>query len=67
MDGAGWHQQGGRLQVPRNISILLLPPYNPELNPQENVWQYLRQTTSPTECSIPTTTSSMLVVTPGTS
>ncbi len=43
MDGAGWHQQGGRLQVPRNISILLLPPYSPELNPQENVWQYLRQ------------------------
>ena len=43
MDGAGWHQQGGRLRVPRNISILLLPPYSPELNPQENVWQYLRQ------------------------
>ena len=43
MDGAGWHQQGGRLKVPPNISILLLPPYSPELNPQENVWQYLRQ------------------------
>ena len=27
-----------------NISLLLLPPYSPELNPQENVWQYLRQT-----------------------
>ncbi|NNM57901.1 transposase, partial [Acidocella sp.] len=22
---------------------LLLPPYAPELNPQENIWQYLRQ------------------------
>ena len=22
---------------------LLLPPYSPELNPQENVWQFLRQ------------------------
>ena len=43
MDGAGWHRQGRRLQVPHNISILLLPPYSPELNPQENVWQYLRQ------------------------
>ena len=42
-DGAGWHQQGGRLKVPDNISLLLLPPYSPELNPQENVWQYLRQ------------------------
>ena len=43
MDGAGWHRQGGRLRLPHNISILLLPPYSPELNPQENVWQYLRQ------------------------
>ena len=42
-DGAGCHQQGGRLTVPDNISLLLLPPYSPELNPQENVWQYLRQ------------------------
>jgi len=43
MDGAGWHQEGSRLQVPGNISLLLLPPYSPELNPQENIWQYLRQ------------------------
>jgi transposase len=43
MDGAGWHQEGGRLQVPDNISVLLLPPYSPQLNPQENIWQYLRQ------------------------
>ena len=31
MDGAGWHQEGGRLQVPDNISLLVLPPYSPEL------------------------------------
>ncbi len=43
LDGAGWHQTGGRLVVPENISLLHLPPYSPELNPQENVWQYLRQ------------------------
>lgn len=43
LDGAGWHQQGGRLRVPDNIGLLPLPPYSPELNPQENVWQYLRQ------------------------
>ena len=43
LDGAGWHQTGGRLRVPDNISLLHLPPYSPELNPQENVWQYLRQ------------------------
>ena len=41
-DGAGWHQTGGRLRVPDNITLLSLPPYCPELNPMENVWHYLR-------------------------
>lgn len=41
-DGAGWHQTGERLTVPSNISLLRLPPYSPELNPIENVWEYLR-------------------------
>ena len=41
LDGAGWH--GGKdLAVPDNITLLTLPPYAPELNPVENVWQYLR-------------------------
>jgi transposase len=44
-DGAGWHQTGGRLRVPDNITLLPLPPYSPELNPMENVWQYLRANT----------------------
>lgn len=43
LDGAGWHKPGGKLIVPDNISLLALPPYSPELNPVENVWQYLRQ------------------------
>lgn len=43
LDGAGWHQTGGELKVPDNITLLHLPPYCPELNPVENVWQYLRQ------------------------
>ena len=43
LDRAAWHQTGGRLRVPGNVSLLRLPPYSPELNPQENVWQYLRQ------------------------
>jgi DDE superfamily endonuclease len=42
-DRAGWHQTGGKLRVPRNISLLHLPPYSPELNPAENIWQFLRQ------------------------
>ncbi len=41
LDGAGWHG-GHDLVVPENISLLMLPPYSPELNPVENVWQYLR-------------------------
>jgi transposase len=43
LDGAGWHQSGGRLRVPDNITPMPLPPYSPELNPVENIWQYLRQ------------------------
>jgi putative transposase len=42
-DGAGWHQRGKQLRVPDNITLLTLPPYTPELNPMENVWDYLRQ------------------------
>ena len=41
VDGAGWHDAKD-LKVPDNITLLKLPPYSPELNPMENVWQYLR-------------------------
>lgn len=41
LDGAGWHR-GEALVVPENLSLFLLPPYAPELNPVENVWQFLR-------------------------
>jgi transposase len=41
LDGAGWHG-GHALVVPANVSLVMLPPYSPELNPVENVWQYLR-------------------------
>lgn len=42
IDGAGWHWEGGTLRVPDNLSLLRLPPYSPELNAQENIWQFLR-------------------------
>jgi hypothetical protein len=42
LDGAGWHQAGGKLSVPDNITLLSLPPYAPELNPMELVWESLR-------------------------
>jgi hypothetical protein len=41
LDGAGWHR-AEELRLPDNISLLRLPPAAPELNPVENVWQYLR-------------------------
>jgi hypothetical protein len=41
LDGAGWHSSP-RLKVPENIVLLPLPPYSPELNPVENIWEFLR-------------------------
>jgi transposase len=41
MDQAGWHITG-KLDVPHNISIVALPPKCPELNPVENIWQFMR-------------------------
>ncbi len=41
MDQAGWHK-ARKLVVPDNITILLLPPYSPELNPVERLWAYMR-------------------------
>ena len=42
MDRAGWHKTD-KLKVPKNLTIILLPSRSPELNPVENIWQYLRQ------------------------
>jgi hypothetical protein len=41
LDGAGWHHSP-RLVVPDNIVLMPLPPYAPELNSTENIWEYLR-------------------------
>jgi hypothetical protein len=41
VDQAGWHLSA-RLLIPANITILALPPKCPELNPVENIWQYMR-------------------------
>jgi hypothetical protein len=42
LDRAGWHTTK-KLRRPANLTLMPLPPRSPELNPQENVWQYLRQ------------------------
>lgn len=41
LDQAGWHTSG-KLDVPGNMTLLPLPPRSPELNPVENVWQFIR-------------------------
>ena len=41
LDRAGWHIASD-LEWPKNITPILLPSKSPELNPGENVWQFLR-------------------------
>ena len=41
VDRAGWHTTD-KLAIPSNITLLPLPPRSPELNPVENIWQFMR-------------------------
>ncbi len=41
IDNAGWHV-GDEVIVPANLTLVPLPPYSPELNAIERVWEYLR-------------------------
>ena len=41
LDGAGWHVSED-LTVPPNLTLIHPPPYSPEFNPVERVWEYLR-------------------------
>ena len=65
LDQAGWHLAAA-LDVPPNITIVPLPAKCPELNPQENVWQFMRDNWLSNRSSNPTTTSSLTAATPGT-
>ncbi len=42
LDGAGWHRSMA-LRAPANMRLLPLPPYAPELNPVEHLWDELRE------------------------
>ncbi|MGE4088381.1 MAG: IS630 family transposase [Immundisolibacter sp.] len=42
MDQAGWHI-AGELTVPPNMRLMFLPPYSPELNPAEHLWEAMRE------------------------
>ncbi len=41
LDQAGWHTTD-KLAIPTNITLMPLPPRSPELNPVENIWQFMR-------------------------
>jgi transposase len=49
VDRAAWHVTA-KLRMPANLSILPLPPYSPELNPVEQIWQQLRQSDWANRC-----------------
>jgi len=42
LDGAGWHKAKD-LKIPDNIKLSKLPPYSPELNPTEHIWEEIRE------------------------
>jgi hypothetical protein len=42
VDQAGWHRAKD-LQIPENIRLIFQPPYSPEVNPVEHLWEELRE------------------------
>jgi hypothetical protein len=42
LDGAGWHK-AKHLSVPANMRLISLPPWSPQLNPAEHVWDEVRE------------------------
>ncbi len=53
VDGASSHRSK-ELEIPKNVSFIRLPPYSPELNPAEQIWNtYSDATTSPIASLMP--------------
>lgn len=42
MDQAGWHRSG-KLVIPERMRLSWLPPYSPECNPTEHIWEEIRE------------------------
>jgi transposase len=42
LDGASTHKSKS-LIIPSNMDLIVLPPYSPELNPSERLWNTLRR------------------------
>ena len=66
MDQAGWHMTD-KVDVPDNISVLPIPSRSPELNPVENIWQFMRDNWLANRIFTSARSSSTIVASPGTS
>ena len=66
VDQAGWHVTA-KLNVPENMTLVPLPSKSPELNPVENIWQYMRDNWLSNRIFKTTTTSSIIAASIGTS
>lgn len=42
VDRAGWHRSR-LLEIPENIRLIFQPPYSPEVNPVEHIWEEVRE------------------------
>jgi len=42
IDNAAFHSMKN-YSLPKNIKLIRIPPYSPELNPAERIWQYIKQ------------------------
>lgn len=50
-DQAGFHPRSGDAELPARIHLLPLPPYSPELNPVEGLWDQTQDVTSNQHCA----------------
>ena len=41
IDNAAFHSTKN-VQIPKNIKLIPIPPYTPELNPAEKIWQWMK-------------------------
>jgi transposase len=42
LDNGAFHK-AKCLIIPKNITLIFLPPYSPELNPAEKIWQHIKR------------------------
>lgn len=42
LDNGAFHK-AKTLEIPKNIGLVFLPPYSPELNPAENMWEQFKR------------------------